>query len=601
MESLSAIVSPLDEIDITCRTHNNPAMGVCGESKCQEKKFFCMNCIKNDKSCVIKDKHELICLSELLYRFFTKEQSNSIDLSQINSLTEILKRTDNEPKEDTSKLLSDYVSLNKNLIKENFTTMSNDIQSKIINCKKTISCHINDNLQVLKQDGIDSSSYKNFLNNSIPSCMRELNLKKLKEVLNSTKVTKEEKDNCINLLKKFSDKESISSNVHLADKLVSITSFISNNDLKKFEDKVDEKLKEIELKFQTQIDEIEKLFIIEKNEAIFTKSSCSDFKSNPNNLAYKLDMCTTAHKSNSIDGVFCVFKSTLGESLLVWGTPTFTIEVYDLKQEKIIKSISAHTSTIFSCRHYLDKLKSKDCVVTSSYDKSVKVWLCETWANIINIPAAHTGYYIYSVCLLSDQILKKNFVVTSAPNEFCKIWDSTGKFIRDFGVNSESTYFIDTWYDPKGKKHYILNANSQDVKVYDFTSGLLYKKYAGVPQTWHMSAIVYEVNKVTQLIESDGNGNVRVWDFHNASLLKTISTSGINLRGICIWNEQYLFSSGSDYNVKLYDLKKGTFVNSFKSHTSTVCAVQKTVHPKYGECLISHALDGKLKLWLVKK
>jgi WD40 repeat protein len=600
MESLSSIVSPLDEMDIFCRTHNNLAMGVCGESKCQEKKFLCMDCLKNDRSCVIKDKHELICLSELLYRFFTKEQSNSIDLSQINSMTEILKLNEKEDRVDTSKMLSDYVSINKNLLKESCKTMLDDIELKINNCKKNIASHIENNIEVLKQEELNSPSYKSFLDISIPAFMKELNLKKLKEVLNSTKVTKEEKDNCINLLKKFSDKESVSSNVNLADKMVSLTSFISNNDLKKFEEKVDEKLNEIESKFQTQIDEIEKLFIIENNELIYTKSS-SHYKSNPNKLALKFDLCTTAHKSNSIDGVFCTFRCTKGESLLVWGTPSFTIEIYDLKQEKIIKTVTAHTSTIFSCRHYLDKLKNKDCVVTSSYDKSIKVWLCETWTNIINIQAAHTGYYIYSVCLLSDQLSKKNYVISSAPNEFTKVWDSNGKFVREMGVNSESTYFIDSWYDTKAKKHYILNANSQDVKVYDFSTGLLFKKYAGTPQTWHMSAIVNEVNKVPQLIESDGNGNVRIWDFNNGNLLKTISTSGINLRGICLWNEQYLFSSGSDYNVKLYDLNKGVLVNSFKSHTSTVCSVQKIVHPKYGECLISHALDGKLKLWSVKK
>jgi WD40 repeat protein len=72
------------------------------------------------------------------------------------------------------------------------------------------------------------------------------------------------------------------------------------------------------------------------------------------------------------------------------------------------------------------------------------------------------------------------------------------------------------------------------------------------------------------------------------------------LRGICLWNDTYLFASGSDYNVKLYDLKAGTYLKKYDGHTSTCCAVEKIVHPKYGECLISHALDGKLKLWINK-
>ena len=113
-----------------------------------------------------------------------------------------------------------------------------------------------------------------------------------------------------------------------------------------------------------------------------------------------------------------------------------------------------------------------------------------------------------------------------------------------------------------------------------------------------MSALVFEINDIQQLIESDGNGYIRTWNFHTGTPILCIMTgSVINLRGICIWNEQYLFSTGSDSQVKLYDLKKGIYVKGFLGHTTTVCAVDKIVHPKYGECLISHALDGKLKLW----
>ena len=83
------------------------------------------------------------------------------------------------------------------------------------------------------------------------------------------------------------------------------------------------------------------------------------------------------------------------------------------------------------------------------------------------------------------------------------------------------------------------------------------------------------------LIESDGNGNVRIWDFYQGTLLKTIASSGINLRGICLWNDQFLFAAGSDYNVKLYDLKNGTYLKKYDGHTSTCCAVEKIVHPKY--------------------
>ena len=180
-----------------------------------------------------------------------------------------------------------------------------------------------------------------------------------------------------------------------------------------------------------------------------------------------------------------------------------------------------------------------------------------------------------------------------------KIWDFSGKYIRNLGQNDESTYFIDIYFDNKDKKNYILNANSVDVKSYTFKNGELYHKYKGTPQTWHMSAVVNETKNRQILIESDGNGYIRMWDFHTAILIKSITSSPtLNLRGICLWNDDYLFAAGNDYQVKLYDLTQGKFVKSFKGHTSTVCSIEKVVHPKYGECLISQGLDGKLKMWI---
>ena len=114
-----------------------------------------------------------------------------------------------------------------------------------------------------------------------------------------------------------------------------------------------------------------------------------------------------------------------------------------------------------------------------------------------------------------------------------------------------------------------------------------------------MSAVVNETKNQHILIESDGNGYIRMWNFHTGILIKSITSSPtLNLRGICLWNDDYLFAAGNDYQVKLYDLTQGKFIKSLKGHTSTVCSIEKVVHPKYGECLISQGLDGKLKMWI---
>ena len=117
-----------------------------------------------------------------------------------------------------------------------------------------------------------------------------------------------------------------------------------------------------------------------------------------------------------------------------------------------------------------------------------------------------------------------------------------------------------------------------------------------------MSVVINYIEENVVLIESDGKGYIRIWNFNTAELLKTIAShSSVNLRGICQWNDRYLFGAGNDNQVKLFDLEEGKFVTSFKSHTSTVCTIEKIMHPKYGGCLVTQALDGKLKLWVPKK
>ena len=339
---------------------------------------------------------------------------------------------------------------------------------------------------------------------------------------------------------------------------VNETSKLNEEKKKNLEIKIDSILNDFEAKFEEEFKKFEKNFILSKeNPSIYTfYNLTSKFLNDPNELVFNQDICSNSHKTNSIDRVFCAFKSFNGEPLVVWGS-----------------------------------------TITSSNDRSVKVWDITKDNYVLYIPNVHNGYYIYSVSLLCHIHQEKNYIITSCPNEKMKVWGFNGLFLYNFGQSNESTYFIDIFYNKNLKKYFVINANSNDVKSYHFETGDLYMKYKGTPQTWHMSAVVNDINDIFVLIESDGNGTIRIWNFDTAELLKSITAHSINLRGICLWNNRYLFAAGNDSQVKLFDLEEGKFVKSFKGHTSTVCTLEKIMHPKYGGCLISHALDGKLKIW----
>ena len=609
MESLREILSPYDNLDIYCEDHGIPCLGICSNYLCKDEvKFFCMKCIKTGETCITKQKHELITLGEMLFRFFVKDRDQNLleikemykiakgytheEINSVENKYGIVKSENNVKMEEIRLSFLDIIN---NFI-EIFNQKNNEKLKElkdIFNSKKDIEKDFNFLLGI-KMPEVDSKTLDNnqkmieFMNEGYKLTSPQHFINSVKFLYNSNYFMKT--SDKLNKIIYYNNISEVSSNPHKKEEL---------------EKKIDSVLEELELNFDKKINQIEAEIIIPKEDpsVYFSPSYYSKFATDPKDFVFKEDLCSTAHKSNSIDGVFCAFKKYSGESLVVWGTQTYNIDIYDLEKGKVIKTIQkAHTLTIFACRHYSDNRKRIDYVITSSYDKSVKVWEFNTYTNVVTIKNAHNGSNIYSVSVLCDYKDNVDYVITSAPNEYMRVWDFSGKKIRTMGKNDESTYFIDSYFDNIEKKYYILNANSADVKSYDFFTGLLYKRYVGSPVTWHMSAVINEVNGQQILIESDGNGYIRLWEFHTANLIKSITSgSSMNLRGICLWNDDYLFSSGNDYQVKLFDLKEGKMVKSFKGHSSTVCSVQKIVHPSYGECFISHGLDGKLKVWVSPK
>ena len=606
MESLSEIFSPFDDLEIICEDHGLPCIGLCCDYCCKEKvKFLCMKCVKSGNTCITKEKHELITLSEMLYRFFLIEENKSVNISQIQEMEQIVNEWKAEELEKVT---------------QNFKSIQGQKYKKFDDIKKITSNLIKDIIQAIKEQNINKLNEinyksKNIANPSEKELIFKMNIPKENITKNKDDIIKyinkkyesTNANDFVNQVKfLFDTHQFIKVAKNMNDQIyVNQLTNINEEKKEKMNSKIDSVLKELEADLDSKLNQVEEEIILSMdNPSIYTSYNFSfKLQNDPQELVFKKDICSNAHKTNSIDRVFCAFKSFLGEALIVWGSSSNNIEYYDCEKEKIVKTFhQAHSQTVFSCRHYPYVQKRIDYIITSSYDRTVKLWDYNQNSYDLCISNAHGGYYIYSVSILFNIQEDKNYVITSSSNEKMKVWDFKGKYIRNFGQDSESTYFIDVYYSKWKKQYYIINANSVDVKSYEFDTGNLYHKYKGIPQTWHMSAVINETKQGQLLIESDGTGRIRIWDFNTANLLKNIaSTYSLNLRGICLWNDRYLFAAGNDYQVKLFDLEEGKFIKSFKGHSSTVCTIEKIKHPKYGGCLISQGLDGKLKLWAPKE
>jgi WD40 repeat protein len=567
-----------------------------------------MKCIQSGNTCISKEKHELITISEILFRYYkTKNESKEKIIEEILKMNNIV---NNYNKNDLNNLLSEFKIIKNN---KNINQIERTFFELVNYFSEAFKLKNNKNLEKIKDLSKSNKKYEkdinNFLNIKIPQIDEKIinDNKKLKDVIKNGKLSNPKifvnsvkllnnKNKCIDIAKRLNKKI-------YANKIYSNMSIINDNRTK-FENKIDNILIDLEKKFDKKMEKIEKSIIIPREDnSIYISSnnniSFLNFSSDPKNLIFRGDICSTAHKINSIDKVFCAFKSFTNEKYVVWSTSLQDIEFFDLEKNQIIKTIkNSHINIIYSCRHFPDKKNKIDYLITSSYDRNVKIWNVYNFSCVLTLFNAHMSNQIYSVCILCEQIKNKNYIITSCTNDFMKIWDFSGKLIDKFGLMDENTYFIDSYYDNKFKKYYILNGNFSDVKSYDFEERELYKRYKGIPQSWHMSAIIYENKQNQILVESDGNGYIRMWEFHTASLIKSIFTNYlVNLRGICLWNERYLFAAANDHQIKLFDLIEGKYIKLYKEHISTVCTLDKIKTKKYGECLLSQGLDGKIKIW----
>ena len=315
---------------------------------------------------------------------------------------------------------------------------------------------------------------------------------------------------------------------------------------------------------------------------------------------FKKDITSNAPTYCSATQMFCAFKSLKGDSLSAWVTKDNTIELYDLEKDALIKSVKdAHTKDIHSCRHFIDIKNNQDLLITCSYDKSIRVWDIEKLEKpLIDIQNAHSNGFIFTSCILSHEKMPENYIISGADDESIKIFDFTGKFLDKNVKVSDYVNLLDVYYYKREKKFCIINANSHDIRIYNFDDLKIYKTYIEKNSSSHAHVIIYEDEKEDKvhLIDSDMKGFIHIWDFDTEECLKTIFLQTI-INGICFWNEQYIACTGRDKKIKIVDIKEAKIVRLIAGHEKETISVQKVNIPKYGDCLVSHGKDGLLKVW----
>ena len=329
-------------------------------------------------------------------------------------------------------------------------------------------------------------------------------------------------------------------------------------------------------------------------------------------IQYSKSLTSDSYAHYALDNTFCIFKSINDILYIIYSNKNKSIISYNfITNQKISEIKNAHNDYITNFRHYLDEIKKVDLVMSiSSMDNNVKIWDIYNWNLLCDIKNINNKGSLHSACFLNYKLGNNyiNYIITCNDNyyntELIKVFDFNGTKIKEINNSNNRTFFIDTYYDNKMRKNYILAGTNSFIKSYDFNENKIYHKYVDKNEgddgdnEDHDSIIILN-EEITKIIESSEDGNIRIWDFHSGILLKKISISQHKLYGICLWSNDYLIVSCEDKTLKIIDLKREIIINNLMEN-ETIIAIKTIIHPNYGKCLITQDWRSQIKLWVNK-
>ena len=312
---------------------------------------------------------------------------------------------------------------------------------------------------------------------------------------------------------------------------------------------------------------------------------------------------------SNLDYSFTVFNSINNILYLIYSNENKSMICYDLNNQRKINEIkNIHDEFITNFRHYLDEINKRDLVMSlSRNDNNIKIWNINNFECILDIKNVNQNGYIYSACFLKDS--SQNYIIASNRNmegepSPIKIFNFKGQKIDEIKDSKDHTFFIDTFYDTILNKNFIITGNFGYVKSFDYSKNELYHKYddnkCDNNDRFHCSIIIKNNERKIKLIESSGDGFIRIWNFHSGLLLNKIQV-GSRLYSICLWNKNYLFVGCQDNTIKLIELNNKLIVKSLYGHDNWVLTLKKVCDNKGKELLISQNWGiSSIKIWFVE-
>ena len=466
----------------------------------------------------------------------------------------------------------------------------NNVESDDYKKIKAISDKIFENFEKIKNERISYSK--------IEQKVEELNKRndENKNIINNQKNMIDELNNrvsnCKNTLEEKS-KEKIESAINL---ILSIKK--QNETLTKKMNDNEKKIKKLQMKLEKKV--------IKKDKG-----------KRPNN--YKLEKNISSdlfEKKNYDNKSACIFNYNEDDNIyVVYGVKTFDLECYDIQNDNkfiIIKKL--HGDLFYSCRHFFNEERYQDLIITSSFDRHVKVtnFQKEKSEVILDLNLEENQKPINTAYFSHDYII----VPFSDDSEgSVQIYSMDPYLIEEFEDNSGFILGLTTYFCEKRDQNFILVSNRKGILSYIIDKFYLFQKYSPgysskeimdneiIDENGFSEAYVIEENDNLILVGPSFNQGLYFWDFISGDLISKMDIKGIN--NICLWNNDFILAS-----VNKSELCEFILINAYNKKidkkigggmTDQIgCGIQLLRNLSKGNFLISFSNKGELKLYTLE-
>ena len=181
--------------------------------------------------------------------------------------------------------------------------------------------------------------------------------------------------------------------------------------------------------------------------------------------------------------------------------------------------------------------------------------------------------------------------------DYIKIYNSSGNFVKNIGDNDEIRRYINIL--EINEKKYIVSGGVKGINVFNYPSFTNYNCFfEGNDSSYHNYAKIIKNNNTYNLIDVGNFDKIKIWDFFQKNLIKSISSNNNSiLRGFITINNTYLIIGSEDKNIKVFDLNKEILIKEFNKHSSYILGIKPIKDKNQNKYFVSYGPDNNIYLW----